>query len=51
VPTRKEALEAIRHLKDYKAPGDNNICDELNKNGGLEWWKEMQALIAVIWIN
>jgi hypothetical protein len=35
VPRRKEALEAIIHL-DHKAPDEDNICYELNKNGGLE---------------
>jgi hypothetical protein len=34
-----------------KAPHKDNICDELNRNGGLEWWKEIQALIAIICIN
>jgi hypothetical protein len=36
VPKRKEAPEAIIHIEDHEAPDEDNICDELNKNGGRE---------------
>jgi hypothetical protein len=31
--------------------GEDSICAELNKYLGTELWKEMQALLEIVWIS
>jgi alkylhydroperoxidase/carboxymuconolactone decarboxylase family protein YurZ len=35
-PTYEEMIEVISNMKNWKAPGIDNITVELIKNGGLE---------------
>jgi hypothetical protein len=48
-PTRQELEDAIRKLKNNKAPGDDNLPGELFKAGGARLHEVMHRLILRAW--
>jgi hypothetical protein len=51
VPIIKEVEQAIKKLKNNKAPGMDLITAELVKFAGPEYVKHLHQLIAKIWIT
>ena len=50
-PTKDEACEIIRTLKNSKSPGEDNISAEFIKYGDKKLWEEIHALIEVTWAS
>ena len=48
-PTVEEVEMAVQKLRNYKAPGTNNIPAELFKYGGNELVKHLHTIIKDIW--
>ena len=48
-PTLQEVKDEILKLKNFKAPGIDNLPGELFKNGGDALWIELHELIVKIW--
>ena len=48
-PTVEEVEMAVQKLRNYKAPGTDNIPAELFKNGGNELVKHLHTIIKEIW--
>jgi len=48
-PTVEEVEMAVQKLKNYKAPGTDNIPAELFKYGGSELVKHLHNIIKDIW--
>lgn len=48
-PTIKEIIDAIKILKNNKAPGRDGISAELFKKGGIKMAKEIHQLVTNIW--
>ena len=50
-PTVEEVEIAVQKLKNYKAPGTDNIPGELFKYGGNELVKQLHTIIKDIWLK
>jgi hypothetical protein len=50
-PTVEEVEVAVQKLKNYKAPGTDNIPAELFRYGGNELVKHLHTIIEDIWQN
>ena len=48
-PTVEEVEMAVQKLRNYKAPGTDNIPAELFKYGGNELVKHLHTIIKEIW--
>lgn len=48
-PTKDEVVECIKHLKNNKSAGENNITAEILKNGGETLIFRIWSLIKTIW--
>ena len=48
-PSQEEMEKAIRNLKINKAPGEDDIIEELIKNASQELKTRLYALICKIW--
>lgn len=49
VPSADECYEIVQNLKQGKAAGPDNICDEIIKNEGMEPKERIYVLILQIW--
>jgi len=47
----EEIEDIIKNLKNYKAPGEDDLNSELFKMAGKDIMKEMKSLINDIWRN
>jgi hypothetical protein len=43
--------KAVKKLKNYKAPGTDNIPAEIFKYGGNELLKHLHSIIREIWLK
>lgn len=50
-PTREEVEQQVKKLQNHKSPGEDEITNELIKNGGEELINNLQELISDIWIK
>ncbi|KAJ4441008.1 hypothetical protein ANN_10857 [Periplaneta americana] len=49
VPTNTMVYDAIRKMKNSRAPGEDSINADLIKKGGKELWKCIHNLIVDVW--